>query len=166
MRICKFDLEMKLLWRALAIIALVAFSPCELLRAEAPSVTAVLTSSEAAIGQMVQLQIKVTGTRNASPPREINVDGLEIQSTGQTQSFEMHNFDVRSSVVFNYTILPTRAGTFKIPGQIVQVEGKSVRTPELALNVSGSGNAGGNSARANRANPNVDPKQLQFLPLF
>src|SRR6266446_3594588 len=58
-------------------------------RAEEPSVTAVLTSSEATVGQEIQLQIQVKGDRNISPPAEISVDGLEIHSTGKMQSFEM-----------------------------------------------------------------------------
>jgi hypothetical protein len=155
---------MKRAWQAIAISTLVVFFSCELLLAETPSVTAVLTSSEAAVGQTVQLQIKVTGTRSASPPQEINVDGLEIHSTGETRSFEMRNFDVRSSVVFNYTILPMRAGRFKIPSQAVQAEGKSVRTPELTLNVTGS--SGGSSARAGRATEAVDPAKFGFVELI
>ena len=139
---------MKRNWSTLAISALIVFSSGELSRAEAPSVTAVLTSSQAAVGQMVQLQIKVTGTRSASPPQEINVDGLEIQSAGESRSFEMRNFNVSSSVTFNYTILPMRAGTFTIPPQTVRVDGTSVRTPELKLNVA---NSPGGSARSNRS---------------
>lgn len=153
---------MKRIWSTLAIGALITFSSGELLRAEAPSVTAVLTSSQAAVDQMVQLQIKVTGTRSASPPQEINIDGLEIQSAGESRSFEMRNFNVSSSVTFNYTIRPMRAGTFTIPPQTVRVDGTSVRTPELKLNVS---NSPGGSARSNRTNPNIDPRDFGFVEL-
>ena len=78
--------------------------------AASADVTAVLSNSNTAVDQAVQLQIQVKGDRNAAPPSEISVDGLEIHSTGQMQSFEMRNFDVSSSVTFNYTILPLRAG--------------------------------------------------------
>src|SRR5438045_4638171 len=47
----------------------------------------------------------------------------------------MHNFDVTSSVTYNYTILPLKAGHFKIPPQTVRVGSDSLRTPELVLNV-------------------------------
>ena len=40
-----------------------------------------------------------------------------------------------SSVTYNYTILPLRAGRFTIPPQTVHAGGKILRTPELALNV-------------------------------
>src|SRR5437667_12510129 len=103
--------------------------------ADAPSVTAVLSNSEVAVGETVELQIKVTGPGDARPPEEISIDGLEIHSTGTSRQFEIHNFSTNSSVTYNYTILPLRAGRFTIPPQTVHAGGKILRTPELALNV-------------------------------
>src|SRR4030095_12221783 len=103
--------------------------------ADAPSVTAVLSNSEATVGETVELQIKVTGPGDARPPEEISIDGLEIHSTGTSRQFEIHNFSTSSSVTYNYTILPLKAGRFTIPPQTVTAGGKILRTPELALNV-------------------------------
>jgi BatD DUF11 like domain len=132
-------------------------------RADEPSVTAVLTSSETAIGQPVQLQIQVKGDRNAAPASQISVDGLEIQSTGQMQSFEMRNFNVTSSITFTYTILPQRAGRFIIPPQTFRAGSNSLRTPELTLNVTESPNP---SSRSNRAPSAADPKKSTFAELI
>ena len=107
----------------------------QIARADSPSVTAVLSNSEATVGETVDLQIKVTGPGDARPPEEISVDGLEIHSTGTSRQFEIHNFSTNSSVTYNYTILPLRAGRFTIPPQTVLAGGKVLRTPELALNV-------------------------------
>src|ERR1043166_9816006 len=106
----------------------------DLAHADAPSVTAVLSSSQATVGETVELQIKVTGPGDARPPEEISIDGLEIRSTGTSRQFEIHNFSTNSSVTYNYTILPLRAGRFTIPPQPVRAGGKILRTPELALN--------------------------------
>ena len=103
--------------------------------ADSPSVTAVLSNSETVVGETVELQIKVTGPGDASPPEEISIDGLEIHATGQSRQFEIHNFSTSSSVTYNYTILPLRAGKFIIPPQIVRAGGSLLRTPELTLNV-------------------------------
>ena len=46
--------------------------------AAAPSVTAVLSDSQPAVGQMVQLEIKVNGANSANVPETISIDGLEI----------------------------------------------------------------------------------------
>src|SRR5881396_3608568 len=103
--------------------------------ADSPSVTAVLSNSEIVVGETVELQIKVTGPGDARPPEEISIDGLEIHSTGTSRQFEIHNFSTNSSVTYNYTILPLRAGRFTIPPQTIQAGGKILRTPELVLNV-------------------------------
>src|SRR6266545_1574298 len=107
----------------------------QIARADSPSVTAVLSNSEVTVGETVELQIKVTGPGDARPPEEISIDGLEIHSTGTSRQFEIHNFSTSSSVTYNYTILPLRAGRFTIPPQTVHAGGKILRTPELALNV-------------------------------
>src|ERR1700736_6788685 len=112
--------------------------------AASPSVTAVLSNSEPAVGEAVQLQIKVSGAQSANVPQEISIDGLQIHQTGTSRQFEMRNLDVSSSVTYNYTILPMRTGKFKIPPQTVRVGNDSLRTPELALNVSsGSSSSAG-----------------------
>ena len=117
------------------LVALASIAVAQFAYADPPSVTAVLSNSEATVGETVQLQIKVTGPGDARPPEEISIDGLEIRSTGTSRQFEIHNFSTSSSVTYNYTILPLRAGRFTIPPQTVQAGGKILRTPELALNV-------------------------------
>src|SRR5213082_2473755 len=103
--------------------------------ADSPSVTAVLNSSEATLGETVQLEIRITGTRGAEAPDEIMVDGLEIHRTGTSQRIEMNNLSLTSSVIYDYTVMPLRAGRFTIPPQIIRVGNNSLRTPALTLNV-------------------------------
>jgi hypothetical protein len=146
---------------AIAAVALSAFvAPAS---AEEPSVTAVLTSSEAGVNQAVQLQIQVKGDRNVAAPSEISVDGLEIRSTGQMQSFEMRNFNMTSSVTFTYMIVPLRAGRFTIPSQTLRAGSNSLRTPELTLNVTDSPQQ---SSGSNRAGDAADPKKSTFAELI
>src|SRR2546430_6728529 len=117
------------------LVALASIAVAEFAYADSPSVTAVLSNSEATVGETVELQIKVTGPGDARPPEEISIDGLEIHSTGTSRQFEIHNFSTNSSVTYNYTILPLRAGRFTIPPQTVHAGGEILRPPELALNV-------------------------------
>jgi hypothetical protein len=135
--------------------------------AEEPSVTAVLSSADAAVGEQVQLQILVKGDRNVGAPAPISVDGLEIQSTGQTQSFEMRNFDVSSSITFNYTIVPTRTGRFTIPSQTFRAGGTTLRTPALSLNVTDSqGQSARSNPQSNRSTNPSDPRRNTFAELI
>src|SRR5438270_3367 len=122
-----------------------------LAHADAPSVTAILGSSQATVGETVELQIKVTGPGDARPPEEISIDGLEIHSTGTSRQFEIHNFATSSSVTYNYTILPLRAGRFTIPPQIIRAGGQILKTPGLVLNVADTAGQA-TSSRPGRAN--------------
>lgn len=148
---------------AIALVGVSLFT--QSLQAEEPSVTAVLSSSEAAVGQEVQLQIQVKGDRNISPPSEIAVDGLEIQSTGQMQSFEMRGLDVTSSITFTYSIVPEHTGRFTIPSQTLRVGNTTLRTPALNLTVTDSPNQSGQSNRSGGAT-GADIKKNTFAELI
>lgn len=150
----------------LLLAILVLGSATSTMRADAPTVTAVLTSSETEVDRPVQLQIKVSGDSNATPPNEINVDGLDIRYTGQSQLVEGRNFRFTYSFVYNYTILPLKAGTFTIPPQVVQTSGGALRTPALTLNV--SPNDDGNTTSRRRGgggNRALDMKSIVFCEL-
>src|ERR1700747_583346 len=137
-------------------------------RAASPSVTAVLSNSEATVGETVELQIKVIGPGDARPPEEISIDGLEIHSTGTSRQFEIHNFATSSSVTYNYTILPLRAGGFTIPPQTVRAGGKILRTPELALNVADAPGQPPPTTRPGRSaqNQSASARDLVFAELI
>src|SRR5438552_4575207 len=135
--------------------------------ADSPSVTAVLSNSEIVVGETVELQIKVTGPGDAQPPEEISVDGLEIHATGQSRQFEIHNFATSSSVTYNYTILPFRAGRFTIPPQTVRAGSKLLRTPELILNVADApGSSAGARQSRGRQSQSVSAGDLLFAELI
>jgi len=137
----------------------------QLARADAPSVTAVLTSSETEVDRPVQLQIKVAGDNNATPPNEIAVDGLDIRYTGESQLVEGRNFRFTYSFVYNYTILPLKAGTFTIPPQAIRSSGGTLRTPALTLNVAPNDDGNTTSRRGGGGSSAIDQKKIVFCQL-
>ena len=136
--------------------------------ADAPTVTAVLTSSETEVDRPVQLQIKVTGDSGATPPSDIAVDGLDIRYSGQSQLVEGRNFKFTYSFVYSYTILPLKAGTFMIPPQAVPTSGGTLRTPSLTLNVASNDDGTSTSRRGNGAGGSsaIDEKKIAFAELI
>jgi hypothetical protein len=148
------------------LIAAAAFAVCAptISFAATPTVTAVLDNSNTSVGQTVQLQIKVTGAASARPPGEISIEGLEIRYSGQSQLVESHNFVFTSSLMYNYTVMPLKAGTFKIPPLTVEASGSALRTPELTLRVADSG--AGQSPRSNRSAASIDPTKIAFVELM
>jgi hypothetical protein len=146
----------------LLLVGLLALVPLGDLHAAGATVTAVLGNSETVVGQPVQLQIKVSGAASARPPGEIPVDGLDIRFSGQSQLLEGRNFQFTYSYIYNYTIMPLKAGTFKIPPQTIQAGGDSYRTPELSLHVEDST---AQSPRSNRSAGSIDPSKFAFVEL-
>ena len=64
----------------------------------------------------MQLQIKVTGDATRSAQRYLG-GRSDIRYSGQSQLVEGRNLRFTYSFIYNYTILPLKAGTFTIPPQ-------------------------------------------------
>ncbi len=112
-------------------------------------VTAELSRAQGAVGIPVELQVKVNGSVNAQVPQTVDVDGLLIAQRGKSTQVQMNNFQMSTSVVFSYRVLPMRAGSFEIPAITVQVDGKELTTQPLALEVvAGAGTGSPPTARA------------------
>jgi hypothetical protein len=152
----------------IAVFGLIATA--QFAHADSPSVTAVLNSSEAALGETIQLEIRITGARGAEAPDEIMVDGLEIHRTGTSQRIEMNNLSLTSSVIYDYTVMPLKAGRFTIPPQTIRIGNNSLRTPALTLNVADSGGSssggGSSSARPGRDTQAAGANNLVFAELI
>jgi hypothetical protein len=154
------------MFQRISIAILIAAASIDIARADSPSVTAVLSNSEATVGETVELQIKVVGPGDARPPEEISIDGLEIRSTGTSRQFEMRNFSTSSSVTYSYTILPLKAGRFRIPPQTVLAGGKTLRTPELSLNVADAPGQQTTTRQGRGAQNQSNPGDLVFAELI
>ena len=155
--------------RRVLILALVATVQIQSALADSPKITAVLTSSDVVVGETVQLQIQIdnAGT-SAKPPSDIDVPGLQIHFTGKETQIMWKNFSPSSSITYNYTILPEKPGTYKIPSQSIRVGKDNLQTPELTLRVADSPNA---TARAgsNRApvgNAQTGQEKIAFAELL
>ncbi len=156
------------MFRRIFLVALLAIAGAPVLRAEAPTVTAVLNSSETEIDRPVQLQIKVTGDSSATPPNDIAVDGLEIHYTGQSQLVEGRNFHFSYSFIYTYTILPLKAGAFTIPPQPVKTEQDVMHTPALTLNVAPNDDGAPTTQRRGSGGSagTIDQRKLVFADLI
>ncbi len=154
------------MFRRIFLVALFACTALTVARADAPNVTAVLTSSETEEGRPVQLQIKVTDDNDAVPPSDIAVEGLDIRFTGQSTLIEGRNFHMSYSFVYSYTILPLKAGTYTIPPQTVHTKTGDQRTPALTLNVApNDGSAPRGSRRGRSGSGAIDERKLVFAEL-
>ncbi|MBM3856726.1 MAG: protein BatD [Verrucomicrobia bacterium] len=81
----------------------------------------------------------MTGVQQADVPSEIAAEGLQIKLTGQSSEVQMVNFNVSSSVIYSYIVVPLKTGNLTIPPVTVRAEGQVMKTTPLSLAVIGSG---------------------------
>jgi hypothetical protein len=135
--------------------AVIALLTCVVSPLRAQQVQAGLAEGTVAVGQPVQLNVSVTGGNEVRVPGSINIEGLDVRFTGKSEqaSITMINGQLNAvrSAIFNYLIIPIKAGTYTIPSISVKVGNKVLKTDPLTLNV------GGVPGRANPGNVPVLP---------
>src|SRR6266403_804251 len=157
------------MFRRILFLAPIAIAAMQSTFAASPTVTAVLSNSQPTVGQIVQLEIKITGANKARVPESISVDGLEIHQTGQmyesSLSFGFGGNGDSSSATYTYSVLPLKAGQFKIPSQTVRTGSDSLRTPELVLNVAQVSSSSRGSAGSTQSGQTQAASKLGFAEL-
>ncbi len=129
---------------ALLVVATLLFTQPLVSRAQIQSsqqttVSAEIRSSQAVVGEAVQMTITVEGGAADAVPEVPIVDGLEFQYAGQQMRTEVNNFNISTKIQYTYLVTPTRAGTFEIPGIDVRISGRNYRTQPLTLTVVAAG---------------------------
>lgn len=118
----------------------------------AAEVRAALSRDVTVPGEPVRLEVRIEDGRPSAPPRDINVDGLTVSYMGTSQSsqFTFGSGGMRSvnEIVYNYRVIPERAGSFTIPALEVEVDGRVYKTQPVALRVQNNrgGRDGGGEA--------------------
>ena len=144
-----------------ALAAVVFFALPHFTRAADATAEAILSDTTTEIGHAVELEIKVSGARNAEPPRNISISGLSIggmsQSSNSSFNFINGSLSSSSSTTFTFPVIPERAGTFTIPSFTLDADGKKLTTRPLTLTVraSGSGGASTGGSAPNNAGTNA-----------
>ncbi|MEW6272014.1 MAG: BatD family protein [Thermodesulfobacteriota bacterium] len=127
-----------------ALLALLALGVAAAPAAQArPGMSARLQPREVELGQSSRLVVTVTGVQNAPAPRVAQIDGLRLQSLGQTTSVHIVNGEVNAEVTHTFLIEPTRTGRFTIPALSMVLDGERLATTPLVLDVvpAGAGSA-------------------------
>lgn len=110
--------------------------PNQALRA-APQITVSLSARTLAPGQQAVLSYQISGSVDGVQeyPRGIEVAGLTLAFSGQTQRFVAVNGERRREISVRYSVLAAEPGEFVIPAQAFRVDGLEVQGPATALTV-------------------------------
>ena len=100
--------------------------------ANAASFTASLDRDTITLGESATLSLAFEGAqpRNVPSPQ---VAGLQITQAGTSQSVNIVNGEMNSTVTVNFSVSPQRAGEFTIPALTADVNGQQLSTSPLKL---------------------------------
>lgn len=122
------------MWRRIFLAALLVYAGVLWARAAEPSVIAVLSNTETEVGMKIELTITVIGlTETSAPPGDVAVDGLDIRYLGQRTIFKIVNNRPLLGHVYDYAIVPLKAGRFTIPATAILARGELLKTERLTL---------------------------------
>ncbi len=118
--------------------AFLALTLClfSMLAADAATMTASLDRSTVGVGESAVLSLTFEGGRPSRVPVFQVPDGLAVQYVGESSQFTMGPGGRTSSTVsHNYSLTPSRIGTFVIPAISAEVEGQTIRSRPVGLRV-------------------------------
>lgn len=96
---------------------------------------AALSSNQTVVGQMVLLRITLGGSAQFTLPELAAIEGLEVQACGIASPEIDPGVAHSPGVVYDYAILPLKAGRFTIPSQSISTPSETLNTTQLELTV-------------------------------
>lgn len=97
------------------------------------SVSAVVSSDRARVGDTLSLTIAVRGAQSAPAPALTGIDGFDLRYAGASTQMTIVNGQVSSAVEHRYALVAQREGTFTLGPFSVDVQGTTYRTEPLQL---------------------------------
>ncbi|WP_372682122.1 BatD family protein [Desulfosarcina sp.] len=102
--------------------------------ADAATVRAVVDRNQVAVGESISLQLTIEGGDG-----EADLSGLadfKTVSRGTSSSFQMINGRTSRQMIYNYVLIPLKAGSLTIPAIPVTIDGKMHYTTPIGITVS------------------------------
>jgi len=133
--------------RIATILFLTVLLPAIVFAQDKPVVRAVLERDKVFEGDTVIYQVEVRNTDNLPDPKlegfeelfKVEPAGKQDNSSYQSITINGRRTEVSNqSIVYQYRLIPRKAGDITIPAPVVEVDGKTYRGPELKLQVVGA----------------------------
>jgi hypothetical protein len=138
--------------------------------ADAATVRAVVDRNQATVGESINLQVTIEGGDG-----EADLSGLtdfKIVSRGSTSSFQMINGHTSRQLIYNYVLIPLKAGNLTIPAIPVTIDGKVYYATPIQVTVTRQPQADSGqrdvyvTASVSDASPWIDQQVIYTFKLF
>ncbi|MFH0791345.1 MAG: BatD family protein [Candidatus Omnitrophota bacterium] len=91
--------------------------------------------NKVALGEALQLSLSFYGMQNVSAPQLDKIEGFDARYLGPSTMVSIVNGAVTSSITHMYTLVPLKTGTFTIGPFSVDVQGKTVISKPINIEV-------------------------------
>lgn len=103
---------------------------------------AAIDRSKVALGDALQLNLSFYGAQNISAPDLGQIEGFDVRYLGPSTMVSIVNSAVTSSITHIYTLVPSKTGTFTLGPFSVDVQGKTLSSRPITVEVVSSLPAG------------------------
>lgn len=91
--------------------------------------------NKVALGEALQLNLTFQGTQNVSAPSIDKIEGFDVRYLGPSTMVSIVNGVVTSSITHVYTLIPLKTGTFTIGPFSAEVQGKTLISKSITVEV-------------------------------
>jgi hypothetical protein len=88
-----------------------------------------------ALGEAIQLNLSFHGTQNISTPNIDKIEGFDARYLGPSTMVSIVNGVVTSSITYIYSLIPLKTGTFTIGPFSAEVQGKTLTSKPITIEV-------------------------------
>ena len=120
--------------QTLLLAASMIAGPAQLARADA-AISASVDRNSVPLNESVRLNVTLSGSASMPNPEAPDLSAFSAYSAGRSQSISIVNGRMSSSVIYTYILTPKSVGHFVIGPFSVTVDGKTVRTDPIPLDV-------------------------------
>lgn len=122
-------------FRSLTVLIALAFAFLLPAKGEETSVTAQVLSNKVNVGEIGVLMVKIHNG-DARLPREIEAEGLEIASSGQSVSMDLSPTGTQvMEVTYDYRFRGNETGTYTIPPIPMTIRGQEFKTDPIVVTI-------------------------------
>ncbi len=126
----------------------------------AATATVTLDSNQATVGEELTLSINLNGARFGTRPEIPVIKGIELNSSGHSTQIQIINGKMSSAEVYSYTLIPTKAGEYKLGPFKLRAGNQIIKTNTVNLSVTNS-TTNQNSSNSPNSNPDLDESDAE-----
>lgn len=116
---------------------------------------ATVDRNKIALGEALQLNLTFQGTQNVSAPSIDKIEGFDVRYLGPFTMVSIVNGVVTSSITHVYTLVPLKTGTFTIGPFSAEVQGKTLTSKPITIEVVSAPSGGQPSRQQTQEEPST-----------